>query len=194
MFWPLLFSDDNRLIFSGARDKTMKLWNTLGDCKYTETFPEWITCLKVLPGQVNLFVGTGRTVKVMEFSPISQISKTFIGYDVIECMDISADGTLLATGDRAGTICLFNILNSKIKKIWKTKSAVHALAFCPSQMWLCVGSESGIEVLEIENQTVVHCDEFKNIGCHSITWNNDGSILFGGFSDGIIRVWSFAQK
>ena len=29
------FSADNRQIVSGSRDKTVKLWNTLGVCKYT---------------------------------------------------------------------------------------------------------------------------------------------------------------
>ena len=31
------FSADNRQIVSGSRDKTIKLWNTLGVCKYTIT-------------------------------------------------------------------------------------------------------------------------------------------------------------
>lgn len=29
------FSADNRQIVSGSRDNTIKLWNTLGQCKYT---------------------------------------------------------------------------------------------------------------------------------------------------------------
>src|SRR5271155_4190438 len=29
------FSADNRQIVSGSRDRTIKLWNTLGDCKFT---------------------------------------------------------------------------------------------------------------------------------------------------------------
>lgn len=29
------FSADNRQIVSGSRDKTIKLWNTLAQCKYT---------------------------------------------------------------------------------------------------------------------------------------------------------------
>lgn len=29
------FSADNRQIVSASRDKTIKLWNTLGQCKYT---------------------------------------------------------------------------------------------------------------------------------------------------------------
>jgi len=29
------FSGDNRQIISSSRDRTIKLWNTLGQCKYT---------------------------------------------------------------------------------------------------------------------------------------------------------------
>ena len=36
------FSADNRQIVSASRDKTIKLWNTLGVCKYTVQ-----VCLKV---------------------------------------------------------------------------------------------------------------------------------------------------
>lgn len=43
MHWHLIFQDvlsvafsvDNRQIVSGSRDKTIKLWNTLAECKYT---------------------------------------------------------------------------------------------------------------------------------------------------------------
>lgn len=38
------FSADNRQIVSGSRDKTIKLWNTLGECKYDireEGHSEW---------------------------------------------------------------------------------------------------------------------------------------------------------
>lgn len=38
------FSADNRQIVSGSRDKTIKLWNTLGECKFNivdEGHSEW---------------------------------------------------------------------------------------------------------------------------------------------------------
>lgn len=43
------FSADNRQIVSGSRDKTIKLWNTLGECKYTiqEDVSDTIVCLLV---------------------------------------------------------------------------------------------------------------------------------------------------
>ncbi|KAK3258497.1 receptor of activated protein kinase C 1-like protein [Cymbomonas tetramitiformis] len=44
------FSIDNRQIVCGSRDKTIKLWNTLGECKYTIADPdghsEWVSCVR----------------------------------------------------------------------------------------------------------------------------------------------------
>lgn len=43
------FSADNRQIVSGSRDKTIKLWNTLGVCKYTIQ----VTCFQM--GNVRVY-------------------------------------------------------------------------------------------------------------------------------------------
>merc|ERR1719218_590168 len=41
------FSVDNRQIVSGSHDKSIKLWNTLGECKYTigseDGHSEWVS-------------------------------------------------------------------------------------------------------------------------------------------------------
>ena len=40
------FSSDNRQIVSGSRDKTIRLWNTLAECKYTITedaHSDWVS-------------------------------------------------------------------------------------------------------------------------------------------------------
>ena len=56
---------------SGSRDKTIKLWNTLGECKYTIGEPdghtEWVSCVRFSPVVNNpLIVSAGwdRQVKV----------------------------------------------------------------------------------------------------------------------------------
>jgi WD40 repeat protein len=66
------FSVDNRQIVSGSRDQTIKLWNTLGVCKYTigadsNGHSEWVSCVRFSPSQsVPLIVSYGwdRLVKV----------------------------------------------------------------------------------------------------------------------------------
>ena len=64
------FSPDNRQIVSSSRDKTIKLWNTLGECKYTitdECHTEWVSTVRFSPNAANpIFVSSGwdKLVKV----------------------------------------------------------------------------------------------------------------------------------
>jgi len=66
------FSADNRQIVSGSRDRTIKLWNTLGDCKYTITdkgHTEWVSCVRFSPNPQNPVIvsaGWDKMVKVSE--------------------------------------------------------------------------------------------------------------------------------
>jgi WD40 repeat protein len=58
-------------IVSGSRDKTIKLWNTLGECKYTigepEGHTEWVSCVRFSPVTTNPIIvsaGWDKLVKV----------------------------------------------------------------------------------------------------------------------------------
>lgn len=44
------FSSDNRQIVSASRDRSIKLWNTLGECKFTiieDGHTEWVSCVSI---------------------------------------------------------------------------------------------------------------------------------------------------
>merc|ERR1711972_735948 len=64
------FSADNRQIVSGSRDKTIKLWNTLAQCKYTiqeEAHNDWVSCVRFSPNNQNPIIvscGWDKMVKV----------------------------------------------------------------------------------------------------------------------------------
>jgi WD40 repeat protein len=68
------FSADNRQIVSGSRDRTIKLWNTLGDCKFTITdkgHTEWVSCVRFSPNPQNPVIvsaGWDKLVKVRYIS------------------------------------------------------------------------------------------------------------------------------
>ena len=58
-------------IVSGSRDRTIKLWNTLGECKYTIGEPdghtEWVSCVRFSPVTTNPIIvsaGWDKLVKV----------------------------------------------------------------------------------------------------------------------------------
>ena len=64
------FSADNRQIVSGSRDKTIKLWNTLAECKYTiqeDGHSDWVSCVRFSPNQVNPIIVSGENQILASF-------------------------------------------------------------------------------------------------------------------------------
>lgn len=57
-------------IVSGSRDKTIKLWNTLGECKYTIADPEghteWVSCVRFSPMTANPIIVSGGWDKLVK--------------------------------------------------------------------------------------------------------------------------------
>ena len=67
------FSADNRQIVSGSRDRTIKLWNTLGDCKYTITdkgHTEWVSCVRFSPNPQNPVIVSAGWDKLVKVCPL----------------------------------------------------------------------------------------------------------------------------
>lgn len=60
----------NLQIVSGSRDKTIKLWNTLGECKYTiaegEGHSEWVSCVRFSPMTTNPIIVSGGWDKLVK--------------------------------------------------------------------------------------------------------------------------------
>lgn len=89
------FSADNRQIVSGSRDRTIKLWNTLGDCKFTITekgHTEWVSCVRFSPNPQNPVIvsaGWDKLVKVcVSCSSWSNRATWFWSEDALQLFNI----------------------------------------------------------------------------------------------------------
>ena len=89
------FSADNRQIVSGSRDRTIKLWNTLGDCKFTITekgHTEWVSCVRFSPNPQNPVIvsaGWDKLVKVCsDQSRKSRAKKLALSKDAMQFTSI----------------------------------------------------------------------------------------------------------
>lgn len=66
------FSPDNRQIASGSRDKTIKIWNTVGECKFTveqNSHTDWVSCVKFYQSSKEPIIVTAswdKTIKVWD--------------------------------------------------------------------------------------------------------------------------------
>merc|ERR1711937_219545 len=200
------FSVDNRQIVSGSRDKTIKLWNTLGECKYTigtdaDGHSEWVSCVRFSPSQtVPLIVSCGwdRLVKVWALTNC-KLRNDLIGHTgYINTVCVSPDGSLCASGGKDGTAMLWDLNEGKRLYSLDAGEIINSLCFSPNRYWLCAATDDSIKIWDLESKIVVDTlrpdndmEEMTKIPtCTCLSWSADGSILFAGYSDHLIRVFA----
>jgi len=201
------FSADNRQIVSGSRDKTIKLWNTLGECKWTiedQGHSEWVSCVRFSPQTSNPVVvsaGWDGVVKVWNLSNCKLRANLAGHKGYVNGVTISPDGSLCASGGRDGTAMLWDLTEGKHLYSLDAGSVIHTLVFSPNRYWLCAGTEKNIIIWDLESKVLV--EEIKPtdfpdrsskkavpIHCISLAWSGNGETLYAGFTDNVIRVYS----
>jgi guanine nucleotide-binding protein subunit beta-2-like 1 protein len=202
------FSPDNRQIVSGSRDKTIKLWNTLGECKYDiteEGHSDWVSNVCFSPNPATPIVvsaGWDRVVKVWDSNKF-KLRTNHLGHGgYINTITISPDGSLCASGGKDGVTMLWDLNDGKHLYSLEAGDTINALCFSPNRYWLCAATSSCIKVWDLESKSPV-CElspDFVNVGkkamkpeCISLAWSADGSVLFSGYTDNVIRVWQVAR-
>ncbi|KAL3818631.1 hypothetical protein ACJIZ3_004536 [Penstemon smallii] len=211
------FSVDNRQIVSASRDKTIKLWNTLGECKYTiqeqDGHSDWVSCVGFSPNTLQPTIVSGswdKSVKIWNLSNC-KLRSTLAGHSgYVNTVAVSPDGSLCASGGKDGVILLWDLAEGKRLYSLDAGSIIHALCFSPNRYWLCAATESSIKVWDLESKSVVidlkvdlkNETEMPTEGtatknkinyCTSLAWSADGSTLFSGYTDGVIRVYGVGR-
>ncbi|CAH9084834.1 unnamed protein product [Cuscuta epithymum] len=212
------FSVDNRQIVSASRDRTIKLWNTLGECKYTiqevDGHGDWVSCVRFSPNNLQPTIVSGswdKTVKVWNLTNC-KLRATLAGHTgYVNTVAVSPDGSLCASGGKDGVILLWDLAEGKKLYNLDAGSIIHALCFSPNRYWLCAATEASIKIWDLESKSIVvdlkvdlkqesdMCSDGpapaknKVIFCTSLSWSADGSTLFSGYTDGVIRVWGISR-
>jgi len=213
------FSPDNHKIVSGSRDRTIKLWNTIGVCKWTSSesdytsHKDWVTCVRFSPNNeaepIAVSGGWDKRVKVIEIEN-QKLKWNLRGHNThINTVTVSPDGSLCASGDKSGQAMLWDLNEGKALSHLDAQSCINDLSFSPNRYWLCAATEMGnIRIWDLESKQVVaeltiQTDEngeqsnvaapVKPASCNCICWSSDGSTLYAGYSDGLIRVWKLMK-
>lgn len=198
------FSADNRQIVSGSRDKSIKLWNTLGQCKFTikeDGHTEWVSCVRFSPNVQNPVIvsaGWDRVVKVWSLATCKLRAKLVGHTGYINTVTVSPDGSLCASGGKDAVAMLWDLNEGRHLSSLQAGDIIHALCFSPNRYWLCAATASSIKIWDLESKAIVSelIPEFPDrskkaqpIQCISLAWSADGTTLFSGYTDNIIRVW-----
>jgi guanine nucleotide-binding protein subunit beta-2-like 1 protein len=203
------FSHDNRQIVSGSRDKSVKLWNTLGECKFTiaeggQGHTEWVSCVRFSPATNNpLIVSAGwdRVVKVWNLQTCKLKANLAEHTGYLNTVTISPDGSLCASGGKDGKARLWDLNEGRMLYELNADGIIHSLLFSPCRYWLCAATEHCIKIWDLESKDEIDKleNEFTHVSpkkraippyCTSLCWSPDGSILYAGYTDNLIRVWA----
>ncbi|KAJ3587270.1 hypothetical protein NHX12_010868 [Muraenolepis orangiensis] len=188
------FSADNRQIVSGSRDKTVKLWNTLGVCKYTiqdESHSEWVSCVRFSPNSSNPIIvscGWDKMVKVWNLANC-KLKTNHIGHiGYLNTVTVSPDGSLCASGGKDGQAMLWDLNEGKHLYTLDSGDNINALCFSPNRYWLCAATGPSIKIWDLEGKIIV--DELRQEvistnskaeppQCTSLAWSADGQVTIG---------------
>ncbi|ORY36334.1 WD40 repeat-like protein [Rhizoclosmatium globosum] len=199
------FSPDNRQIVSASRDKSIKLWNTLGECKLNivqDGHTEWASCVKFSPNPANPVIvsaGWDKLVKVWDATKCKLKTNHHGHTGYISTITISPDGSLCASGGKDGITMLWDLNESKHLYSLEAGDEINALVFSPNRYWLCAATTSCVKIWDLETKTVVDeiRPDFKPTKkktsipqAISLSWSADGSTLFVGYTDNVIRVYT----
>jgi guanine nucleotide-binding protein subunit beta-2-like 1 protein len=202
------FSADNRQIVSGSRDKTIKLWNTLGECKYTideNGHTEWVSCVRFSPNTQNPIIVSGGWDKLVKVWSLTncKLKANLVGHTgYINTVTVSPDGSLCASGGKDGTARLWDLNEGKHLYSLDAGEIIHSLVFSPTRYWLCAATQDSIKIWDLESKGLV-AQLDKNIpdfqaktttpAVVSLAWSADGTTLFAGYTDNLIRVFEVAR-
>jgi len=202
------FSADNRQIVSASRDKTIKLWNTLGECKYTieeNGHTEWVSCVRFSPNTQNPTIVSGgwdKLVKVWNLQNC-KLKTNLSGHSgYVNSVTISPDGSLCASGGKDGTVRLWDLNEGKHLYSLDGGDIINSLTFSPTRYWLCAATQSSVKIWDLESKSLVadlnksHPDfqaKTADPSCVSVAWSSDGTTLFAGYTDNLIRVWEVSR-
>jgi WD40 repeat protein/uncharacterized caspase-like protein len=156
------FSPDGKILASGSRDKTIKLWEVASG-----------TLLRTLDDHASV---TGSTTANPDSRP---------------CVTFSPDGKILASGSQDNAVKLWDVATGKVLRSLTGHSAyVYSLAFSPNGQWLASGSrDRTIKLWELSTGRLLRTLTEHKEPVFFVAFSPDSKTLVSAGWDNKIRLW-----
>lgn len=151
-------------------DKTIKIWNTVGQCKYTvqeDAHNDWVSNVRFSPETKNPILATASwdgTIKVWDSNTMT-LKNTFVGHtNAVTSLDFAQRSHYLASGGKDGNIMLWNVNEGSFLKHKEHTASINQVLFSPVKYWIVAATDNGVLVWDLPKDKIiarltVHDDE-----------------------------------
>jgi RNA polymerase sigma factor (sigma-70 family) len=188
------FSADGKLLASGCRDRTARLWDpATGKELRRLRHGNSVTSLAFSPNAGMLVTGTWDGQITVWDLPAGKESHHWSGHSraAVSCLAFLGDGKTLASGSWDRSIRLWDVANGKQLRILKGhKGPVPGLAISSDDKLLASGSwDRTVRLWDLVTGKEITTHSGHQQGIWSVAFAPDGKTLATGSDDDSVRLW-----
>jgi WD40 repeat protein len=193
----LAFSPDARLLASGSKDNTVRLWDTERalELRKLSGHTNWIKAVAFSPDGKLLATGAvDGVVKLWEVATGREL-RSLSGGGSINTIAFSPDARFVATGNAENSVQLWNAQTGQAERTLAGHTgAVSCLAFNPDGKLLATGArDNSVKLWDVTTGRELHTLAGHGDRVRTLAFSPDGRRLASGSNDRTIKLWDAAR-
>ena len=194
--YSVAVSPDGKMIATGSKDKTAKLWNLEGkELQTLKGHKNSVWSVAFSPDGETIATGSGdNTAKLWNLE--GKELRTLKGHtDNVNSVAFSRDGKMIATGSADKTVKLWNPKNGEKLNILATHTdKVNSVVFSRDGKMIATGSaDKTVKLWDLKGNKLTELKGHIG-GIFGVTFSQDSKMLATGSDDGTTKLWNLKDR
>jgi len=184
------FSPNGKMIASGSKDKTIKLWNRDGSLIKTIPSEKGVYSISFSPDGKMIASGSlDNTVKLWRAN--GDLLKTLKGHtEQVSSVSFSPDGQTLASASWDKTVKLWSVNGALLKTLKGHRNLVLGVSFSPDGKLIASASRDKTIILWSREGKFLKSWKAHDDAVTSVSFSPDGQTIASASGDKTVKLWS----